>query len=133
MYNIVGKDSDLMPIEWFSTSNKDGIATLYESNITLNKNTIRNIEDAFSVMLGIDKEKKQVVIKPLNKELDQRRDIPPTHKYKITIRSSYGRIANKDFMRSIEKTFNISLANPKKYPTYYDEDNHLVIIDLKGE
>ena len=122
-----------MAIEWFSTTNKEGIATLYESNITLNKNTIRNIEDAYSVMLGIDEEKKQVVIKPLNKEADQRGDIPPTHKYKITIRSSYGRIANKDFMRNIEKAFGISLAEPKKYPTYYDEDNHLVIIDLKEE
>lgn len=122
-----------MAIEWFSATSKEGIATLYDSNITLNKNTIRNIEDAYSVMLGIDQEKKQVVIKPLNKEQDQRGDIPPTHKYKITIRSSYGRIANKDFMRKIEKLGNFSLIEPKKFNTFFDEDNNLVIIDLKEE
>ena len=122
-----------MPIEWFDSSSKDGIATLYESNITLNKNTIRNIEDAYSVMLGIDQEKMQVVIKPLNKEQDQRGDIPQTHKYKITIRSSYGRIANKDFMRKIEKLGGFSLAEPKKFQTSYDEDRGLVIINLKEE
>ena len=122
-----------MPIEWFDSSSKDGIATLYESNITLNKNTIRNIEDAYSVMLGIDQEKMQVVIKPLNKEQDMRGDIPATHKYKITIRSSYGRIANKDFMRKIENVGGFKLNEPKKFPTFYDEFNHLVIIDLKEE
>ena len=133
MYNIIGKESDNMSIEWFDSSSKDGIATLYESNITLNKNTIRNIEDAYSVMLGIDKEKMQVVIKPLNKEQDMRGDIPSTHKYKITIRSSYGRIANKDFMRKIEKIGGFSLSEPKKFSTYYDEDNNLVIINLGEE
>ena len=122
-----------MAIEWFDSSSKDGIATLYESNITLNKNTIRNIEDAYSVMLGIDKDKKQVVIKPLNKEQDMRGDIPATHKYKITIRSSYGRIANKDFMRKIEKLGGFSLSEPKKFSTSYDEDNNLVIINLGEE
>ena len=122
-----------MAIEWFDSSSKDGIATLYESNITLNKNTIRNIEDAYSVMLGIDAEKKQVVIKPLNKEQDMRGDIPATHKYKITIRSSYGRIANKDFMRKIEKLGGFSLSEPKKFSTIYDENNNLVIINLGEE
>lgn len=122
-----------MPIEWFSSYSKDGIATLYESNITLNKNTIRNIEDAYSVMLGIDKDNKHIVIKPLNKEQDQRGDIPSTQKYKITIRSSYGRIANKDFMRKIENVGGFKLTEPKKFPTFYDEFNHLVIIDLKEE
>ncbi|MBP5446343.1 MAG: hypothetical protein J6Y28_09250 [Acholeplasmatales bacterium] len=122
-----------MSIEWFDSSSKDGIATLYESNITLNKNTIRNIEDAYSVMLGIDAEKKQVVIKPLNKEQDMRGDIPQTHKYKITIRSSYGRIANKDFMRKIEKIGGFTLSVPKKFKTIYDDDNNLVIIDLGEE
>jgi hypothetical protein len=122
-----------MAIEWFTSNSKDGIATLYDSNITLNKNTIRNIEDAYSVMLGIDADKKQIVIKPLNKEQDQRGDIPPTHKYKITIRSSYGRIANKDFMKKIEKLGGFTLTEPKKFTTWYDEDNHLVIINLKEE
>ncbi len=122
-----------MAIEWFTSNLKDGIATLYDSNITLNKNTIRNIEDAYSVMLGIDSEAKQVIIKPLSKEADQRGDIPPTHKYKITIRSSYGRIANKDFMKKIEKLGGFTLTEPKKFATLYDEDNHLVIINLKEE
>ena len=60
------------------------------------------------VMLGIDMEHKFVVIKPLNKEQDQRGDIPSNHKYKITIRSSYGRISNKDFMKKIEKVGDFS-------------------------
>lgn len=120
-----------MSIEWYDAYSKDGIATFYENNITLNKNTIRNIEDAYSVMLGIDYDSKKIIIKPLSKEMDLRGDIPETQKYKITIRSSYGRISNKEFMRKVEKVGGFSLTTePKKFPAVWDEAKHLIIIEM---
>lgn len=120
-----------MSIEWYDAYSKDGVATLYENNITLNKNTIRNIEDAYSVMLGIDYDNKKVIIKPLTKEMDLRGDIPSTQKYKITIRSSYGRISNKEFMRKIEKIGGFSLMNePKKFPAVWDDSKKIIIIEM---
>ena len=121
-----------MGIVWFNERPKDGIATLYEGNITLNKVAIENLEDAFSVMLGIDYDNKLVYIKPLSKDQDQRGDIPEKSKYKITIRSSYGRISNKDFMQELASIINRNLKNPVKCVTTWDFDEKVLIIDLSN-
>ena len=121
-----------MGIVWFNERPKDGIATLYEGNITLNKVAIENLEDAFSVMLGIDYDNKLVYIKPLSKDQDQRGDIPEKSKYKITIRSSYGRISNKDFMQELASIINRNLKNPVKCVTTWDIDEKVLIIDLSN-
>ena len=121
-----------MGIVWFNERPKDGIATLYEGNITLNKVAIENLEDAFSVMLGIDYDKKLVYIKPLSKDQDQRGDIPEKSKYKITIRSSYGWISNKDFMQELSSIMNRNLKNPVKCVTTWDFDEKVLIIDLSN-
>ena len=121
-----------MGIVWFNERPKDGIATLYEGNITLNKVAIENLEDAFSVMLGIDYDNKFVYIKPLSKDQDQRGDIPEKSKYKITIRSSYGRISNKDFMQELASIINRNLKNPVKCVTTWDIDEKVLIIDLSN-
>lgn len=126
------KGGNFMGIVWFNERPKDGIATLYEGNITLNKVAIENLEDAFSVMLGIDYDKKLVYIKPLSKDQDQRGDIPEKSKYKITIRSSYGRISNKDFMQELSSIMNRNLKNPVKCVTTWDFDEKVLIIDLSN-
>ena len=120
-----------MGIVWFNEKPKDGIATLYDSNITLNKTSIDNLEDTYSVMLGINYEEKKIVIKPLNKEQDQRGDIPERQRYKITIRASYGRISNKEFMKEIQDLACIDLAKgPRKFKTIWDSSEKILIIDL---
>ena len=121
-----------MGIVWFNERPKDGIATLYEGNITLNKVAIENLEDAFSVMLGIDYDNKLVYIKPLSKDQDQRGDIPEKSKYKITIRSSYGRISNKDFMQQLASIIKRNLKDPVKCVTTWDFDEKVLIIDLSN-
>lgn len=121
-----------MSIIWFNEKPKDAIATLYEGNITLNKPACSFMEHAYSVMLGLDVSAKMIVIKPLSKELDQRGDIPANRRYKITLRSSYGRISNKSFMQEIEKLAGIDLTvGAKKYPAEWDDKEHVLRIDLK--
>lgn len=120
-----------MAVEWYSSDSKDGYATICDSNITLNKNILRNIETAYSVMLGIDKDNLRVVIRALTKDQDIRGDIPETQKYKITIRSSYGRISNKDFIKRVSKMSEISFIEPIKFKATWDDDEHLIYINLK--
>lgn len=120
-----------MAIVWFNEKPKDGIATLYEGNITLNKVAIENLCDAYSVMLGIDYEEKHIYIKPLTKDQDQRGDIPEKNKYKITIRASYGRITNKDFMGEISQLIKRDLQTPVKCNTRWLENEKLLQINLR--
>ena len=53
-----------MNITWFKDTAKPGQATLCDSNITLNKVAIKQFEGYSAVLLGIDHQSKQVVIKP---------------------------------------------------------------------
>ena len=75
-----------MEISWFNDKPKDCVATLSAGNITLNKMATIYFENAFSVMLGIEKSGHKIVIKPLLKAEAMRHDIPDNRKYRITVR-----------------------------------------------
>ena len=55
-------------IKWFDIDkkNKNCIATIYDTNITLNKHACDLISTAYTVMLGLDYDNKMLFIKPLN-------------------------------------------------------------------
>lgn len=123
-----------MDIKWYNDKPKDGIITLYDSNITLNKTAVFHFETAYSVIIGFDYTNKLAIIKPLSKELSQRVDMINTRQYKITVRSSYGRISNKEIIHEIETLAGIDLSKePRKYSAKWDNNEKFLVIDLKRE
>ena len=124
-------------IKWFDIEdkNKNCIATIYDTNITLNKHACDLISNAYTVMLGLDYEKKILFIKPLNKDIATRGDIPSTSQYNITIRSSYGRISNVDFVKEIKGILQVDSLkpNPRKFNVEYLESMNTLSIDLTKE
>lgn len=123
-----------MEITWFNEKPKDCIVTLAPGNITLNKPATTFFESAFSVMLGMDRKNRMMIIKPLNKAESMRHDIPESNKYKITVRSSYGRVTNKAFVDEVSESFGIDLTlAPKKYKATWDHKSDLLFVDLKEE
>ena len=123
-----------MEITWFNEKPKDCIVTLAKGNLTLNKPATTFFENAYSVMLGYNKDKKTVFIKPLNKEHALRHDIPDSSKYRITVKSSYSRVTNKAFMEEIVSIADIDLENEtKKYKANWNEKEQILVMDLKEE
>lgn len=122
-----------MPIQWFNEEKKTLVATIATANITLNKPAKNLIDDAYSVIIGISPEDKRAYIKALDKETIEKGIYPKSQLYTVTIRSSYGRISNKAFIKTISDMINESFDTPKKYEIEYDEDEHMLIIDLKKE
>lgn len=124
-------------IKWFDVDkkSKNCIATIYDTNITLNKHACDLIESAYTVMLGLDYDNKLLFIKPLNKDIATRGDIPATSQYIITIRSSYGRISNVDFVKEIKGILGVDSlkVNPKKFNVEYFEGMNTLKIDLTKE
>jgi hypothetical protein len=124
-------------IKWFDLDkkNKNCVATIYDTNITLNKHACDLIDSAYTVMLGIDYDNKALFIKPLNKDVATRGDIPSTSQYNITIRSSYGRISNVDFIKEIKGVLGIDSLkiNPKKFNVEFIKTNNILKIDLTKE
>lgn len=123
-----------MEITWFNEKPKDCIVTLAKGNLTLNKPATTFFENAYSVMLGYNKDKQTVFIKPLNKEHALRHDIPGSSKYRITVKSSYSRVTNKAFMEEIVSIAHIDLENEtKKYKANWNEKEQILVMDLKEE
>jgi hypothetical protein len=83
-------------------------------------------------MLGIEKEKKLIIIKPLSKADAHRHDIPDKNKYKITVRASYSRVTNKAFMEEISEFAGIDFdKGTHKFKSDWDPSHQVLIVDLK--
>lgn len=121
-----------MSFVWASKKPKNGIATLYESNITLNKAASSHFENAYNVLLGLDAENKLVGVKPISKEEFEVGAIPKEKRHKITVKASYARVSNKKFMKEVAQVANIELFdnNSFKFKTRWSSEESLLIIDL---
>lgn len=121
-----------MSFIWASKKPKDGVATLYESNITLNKAASTHFERAYSVLLGIDENSMRIAVKPISKEEVDLGTIPEEKRHKITVRPSYARVSNKKFMKEVAKIAKLNLGNKKsyKYKTTWSRVDSALIIDL---
>ncbi len=127
-----------MGFDWVSRKPAEGIATLYESNITLNKSASAHFEKAYSVLLGLDRDQKRIAIKPITKQEYERGAIPEEKRHKITVRPSYARVCNKKFIQEVSEIANIDLNdnNAVKFKTLWSAADHALIVDLneiKGE
>ncbi len=123
-----------MSFEWASRKPREGLATLYESNITLNKSASSHFDSAYSVLLGLDREKKRIAIKPITKQEFQRGTIPDEKRHKITVRPSYARVCNKKFIQDVVEIAGLNLKdnNALKFKTTWNPQEKALIIDLNN-
>lgn len=122
-----------MSFTWASKKPNEGVATLYESNITLNKSASVHFDHAYNVLLGIDYDNKRVAVKPVSKQEYERGAIPEEKRHKITVRPSYARVCNKKFMKEVADLAQLDLNdnNAYKFKAMWSNQDHALIIDLK--
>ncbi|MCF7925854.1 MAG: hypothetical protein K9L26_04905 [Candidatus Izimaplasma sp.] len=121
-----------MSFTWASKKPKDGIATIYESNITLNKAASSHFERAYNVLLGLDEDNMKVAIKPVSKEEFDIGAIPEEKRHKITVKPSYARVCNKKFISELADVAGIDLqkGHSFKFKAHWEKNQSLLIIDL---
>ncbi len=121
-----------MEIKWFNKALKDGIASIYSTNITINKVGSINLDNAEYVQVGMSLDERCIVIKPV-----QLNDIDFVDKnllLNITYGPTYARISNSELIKMVESTFDLTFnSNPKKFKTKYVEGDNLLLIDLNKE
>lgn len=119
---------------WASKKSLDDIATLYGSNITLNKSASSYFENAYVVLVGLDQEHQEIAIKPLTKEEATTGLIPEDQLHNITVKSSYSRICNKTFLKEVSDLMGLSFENNQshKFKAAWDKKDNALIIDLKN-
>ena len=121
-----------MPIKWLNVASKEGTASLYATNITLNTVASVPLEYAYRVQVGFD-DNDNVVIQPLNKEKVIRGDLDEYSLLKISQKKTYSRISSTKIMEQIAEHLGIVLDNePKKFKTIWN-DNENVLVILTGK
>lgn len=117
-----------MKITWLNAKEREGLASLYNTNITLNTVASIPFEYAYRVQVGID-EQGNVVIQPLSKERVTRGDLDEYAIQKIALKKSYARISSTDIMKKIDNALQLHLSeSPQKYQTEWDEKENILTI-----
>ncbi|HBT59414.1 MAG: hypothetical protein RBQ95_01745 [Paracholeplasma sp.] len=124
-----------MSIEWINPKEIHGTVTFYDSNITLNKTASEFFNDAYKVLVGIDRVHKHVVIKHINKEEALRGDIVKSNLLDVSIKASYGRINSKKVVNEIADSFNFNFKNTNnyKFKAIWKSSDRILEIDLNEE
>lgn len=126
-----------MAFVWATKKPTEGVATLYESNITLNKVASSHFETAHKklILLGFDPKGRRIAIKPLTKEDIELGIIPEDKRHRITLKPSYARVSNKKFMKEVADELGIRLDTntSHKFKANWSKEEAALVIDLMKE
>ena len=118
-------------IKWFNVKAKNGVATLYSNNITLNTTAMYPFEDAHRVQVGLD-DNGNIVIQPLTKAIVESGDLDESCLLKLERHKSFARVSSTSLMKQIGEVLNISLSKtPVQYETSWDPEANVLTILVK--
>ncbi|ABX81449.1 hypothetical protein [Acholeplasma laidlawii] len=121
-----------MSVTWFNGEPKEIVVTITPINLTVNKSGVQFFEFANQVMLGYDKDKDVILIRPLSKDDVLRGDIPEHTRYNISVNASYGRIANKAFISRISTVFELVFEEKgTKFKAVWNKNSNILEVRLK--
>ena len=118
--------------EWIKGSTFTALATMTDTNITLNNSATSHFTDVRWVLVGLDYEAAQLAIKPVTRSDYDLRIYPLEDLHKISIGNGYARITNKSIMNTIAGVVGKPLEN-SKYLATWDEQQNMLEIDLTKE
>lgn len=123
-----------MNIQWFS-KDLQAVATIYETNITLNTIASNHFNNSYAVLVGYDKDDDAVAIKSVSKEevnmgLYNKEDL-----IDISIKPSYGRINGKAIINNITDFHPMNFSNKPhyKFNCKWIEEQKMLKVYLKRE
>ena len=117
-------------IKWFNVKPRNGVATLYDNNITLNTTAMDPFDVAYKVQVGLSEEG-NIIVKPLTKAFVESGELDENSLLKIEMRKSFARIASVSLMKQIGEALNIKLSkSPIQYETSWDSVENILTIDI---
>ena len=130
MYNYVER-SEFM-IKWFDAKERNGSASLYSNNITLNTTAMYPLSYAFRVLVGVD-ENKNIVIKPVSKNEVESGALDESRLLKLETHKSFARISSSILMRQISEELKLELSKTAlKFETSWDDNENVLVVNTKG-
>lgn len=123
-----------MSVNWF-TNEKQKIATIYETNITLNTAAATYFKNAYSTLIGFDSKNNSLLIKPISKEEAAIKNYTSDDLHAISLKPSYGRINGKSVVSKLRQLFPIDFTKNKshKYLGEWSLEENILKIYLEKE
>ena len=119
-------------IKWFDAKERNGSASLYSNNITLNTTAMYPLDYAFRVLVGLTDEK-NIVIKPVSKNEVESGTLDESRLLKLERHKSFARISSSILMRQISEVLNLELSKSAiKFETSWDDNENVLVINIKG-
>ena len=122
-----------MAITWFGIKEREGIASFYANNITLNTVASYPLLEAYRVQVGRD-EKGRLLIVPVSKEKAESGIYDEYALLPYEVRRSFSRINSASLLKQIEKSYGLTLGKtPLKFKTMWDEKKNILFVDMSKE
>ena len=119
-------------IKWFNVKAKNGVASLYSNNITLNTTAMYPFEVFDTVQVGLD-EDGNIVIQPLSKSVVEKGDLDESCLLKLEKHKSFARISSVSLMKQIGEVIGVTLSKvATQYETSWDSEKNILTILVKG-
>ena len=119
-------------IKWFNAKERNGVASLYANNITLNTVAMYPLDYAFRVLVGLD-DNNNIVIKPCSKNEVESGALDESRLLKLEIHKSFARISSSLLMRQIAEELNLELSKVAvRYETTWDDNENILTVNIKG-
>ncbi len=119
-------------IKWFNVKERNGVASLYSNNITLNTTAMYPLDFAYKVQVGIDDDK-SILIKPLSKDVVESGVLDECCLLKLETHKSFARISSTLLMKQISEELGITLSKtPIQFETKWDSVENVLVINTKG-
>ena len=130
VYNNVERSETM--IKWFDAKERNGTASLYLNNITLNTTAMYPLDCAFRVIVGV-RDDNNIVIKPVSKNEVESGTLDESRLLKLETHKSFARISSSILMRQIAEELKIELSkNAIKFETTWDDNDNVLVINIKG-
>ena len=119
-------------IKWFNVKAKNGVASLYSNNITLNTTAMYPFEVFDTVQVGLDDDG-NIVIQPLSKSVVEKGDLDESCLLKLEMHKSFARISSALLLKQIGEELELTLSKtPIQFETKWDSVENVLIINTKG-
>ena len=120
-------------IKWFNVKDRNGVASLYANNITLNTTAMYPLDTAYKVQVGMD-DKNNIVIQPLTKEVVESGALDECCLLKIEFHKSFASISSVQLLKQIAEALRLQLANkPVQFETTWDSVENVLTIKTGGQ
>ena len=122
-------------IEIFDFEKDTGIASFYDSHITLNKPMLRHCDDTYRVRVGNDNEAKKLYLFLLNKDRALSGEFNESTLIKPSFSKTYFRLCSKQLMDYIFNDYNLEIEKnvPLKFKASFDEGKKAIVIDMEDK